>query len=80
MSPFRPEVRRCVEALLAGMPNLAKSPHILRQVRAIAVLEHLASKEATRLLTELADGLPHAAQTREARTALERLAWRAANR
>ena len=61
------EVRRRVESLLAGMPNLAKSPLILRQVRAIDVLEHLASKEATRLLTELAAGLPHAAQTREAR-------------
>ena len=46
------EVRRRVESLLAGMPNLAKSPLILRQVRAIDVLEHLASKEATRLLTE----------------------------
>jgi len=59
------EVRRRVESLLPECPISRSRRLSSARVRAIDVLEHLASKEATRLLTELAAGLPHAAQTRK---------------
>jgi hypothetical protein len=48
----------------------------LRAVRAVEVLEAVGSAEARALLTQLAQGLPEARQTREARASLERLAKR----
>jgi hypothetical protein len=52
------------------------SPEILARLRAIQVLERLASKPAQRLLAELATGVAHAAETQDAKASLERLAHR----
>jgi WD40 repeat protein len=68
------EVRRRVETLLSRSPGLVRSPEVLRRLRAIQVVERLASKDARRLLAELAKGEAHAAETQEATMALERLA------
>jgi hypothetical protein len=68
-----PEVRGRLEELMALPANRVPSPETVRQVRAIQVLERLGSKEARRLLTELAAGASHAADTQEAKGALERL-------
>jgi WD40 repeat protein len=53
------------------------SPHRLREMRAVLLLEASASLDARRLLQRLADGLPSATLTREARAALARLAKQA---
>src|SRR5262249_23511320 len=55
------EVRRRLESLLPRPPGLVRSPEVLRRLRAIQVLERLASKDARRLLGELAQGEAHAA-------------------
>jgi RNA polymerase sigma factor (sigma-70 family) len=70
------ETRRRLEKLLAGLPTTALTPELLRQVRAVQVLERIASPDARRVLTELAAGMPHTSQTRAAQAALERLARR----
>jgi HEAT repeat protein len=66
------EVRRRVEQLLAKEQS---SPH-LREARAVEVLEHIATPETRELLRKLAEGVPEARLTREAKAALERLAQR----
>jgi WD40 repeat protein len=66
------EVRRRVEQLLA---NQQSSSHF-REVRAVEVLEHIATPEARQILRTLADGVPEARLTREAKAALERLTRR----
>jgi WD40 repeat protein len=71
-----PEVRRRLETLLARQPSLAQLPEVLRRVRAIQVLERVASKEARGLLTELSNGAAYATETQEAKAALERLSRR----
>ena len=50
-------------------PNLA----LLQATRGIALLEHLATPEARKILRRLAEGEPEARQTKEAKAALERL-------
>jgi WD40 repeat protein len=70
------EVRRRLEQLVARPPALLRTPEVLRRLRAIQVLERLASDDARRLLSELAGGLAHASETREASAALQRLAGR----
>jgi WD40 repeat protein len=45
----------------------------IRDLRALEVLEHVATPEARHLLQHLAKGLPHARLTREAKATLERL-------
>jgi hypothetical protein len=69
-----PEVRKRIEAILE-LPRTVRSPETLRQLRAIRVLEHVASPEARRLLRTLAGGAD-VHTTREARAALERLGRR----
>jgi hypothetical protein len=44
-----------------------------QNVRAVAVLEHMANDEARQLLKKLAAGAPEARRTREAQAALDRL-------
>jgi hypothetical protein len=66
------EVRRRVEQLLAKQQN---SSHV-REVRAVEVLEHIATPEARQILRKLADGVPEARLTREAKAALEWLVQR----
>jgi WD40 repeat protein len=74
---LRPEVRRRLEVLLA--PRRPPPPETLRMLRALRILEGLASTEARQLLARLAAGVPEARVTQEARAALTRLARRQAN-
>jgi hypothetical protein len=71
-----PEVRRRLEALVQTPAAVSRSPELLRHLRAIAVLEQIASKDARQLLTTLGGGVPHAPETIAAKSALERLAQR----
>jgi hypothetical protein len=69
-------VRRRVESLLQKLE--AKSPSVeqLRPLRAVELLEQIATPEARQLLEALAGGSRDAGLTRDARAALERLKWR----
>jgi hypothetical protein len=67
------ETRRRIDQLLARKPTVADRPEQIRRLRAMQVLEHAGTKDARSVLAELADGLPLAAETREARAALGRL-------
>jgi hypothetical protein len=77
-----PEVRRRLEALARQQADQAWdfSADKLRTLRALEVLELAGTPEARQLLARLANGLPSAWQTREARAALERLQRRHAAR
>jgi hypothetical protein len=70
------EVRKRAENLLERLERWRADPAILRQLRAVAVLEDIASVESRRLLELLAGGAPGARLTEEARAALDRLARR----
>ncbi len=67
------EARRRLETLLARPSGLVTSPEILRRLRAIQVLERIASADARRVLGELAGGVAHAPETQHAKASLERL-------
>jgi hypothetical protein len=69
-----PEQRRQVEELLAALasPGRPLTAEELREVRAVLVLERLASPEARRLLEALAEGIKAARLTQEAQAALQR--------
>lgn len=67
------EVRRRVRGLLDELDSAKPSPESLRQIRVVAVLEHLSSEEARKLLGVLAGGSPEARQTQEAKASLARL-------
>ncbi len=69
------EMSRRLQELLdeVGQEQWRPSPEILRQLRAIEVLERLSTPEARRLLETLAAGAAGARQTREASAALQRL-------
>jgi WD40 repeat protein len=71
-----PEVRRRLEALVQSSAAVSRSPELLRRLRAIGVLERIATKDARQLLTTLAGGVPHAPETQAAKTALERMTQR----
>jgi RNA polymerase sigma factor (sigma-70 family) len=73
-----PEVRRRAEALLERLRGPVRLPEALRSVRAVAVLEAIATPPARQLLEEVAAGAPEARLTREAKASLERLARRPA--
>ncbi len=75
-----PEVRRRLEVLLALPPGRIWSPDILRGLRAIQALEHMANPKAQELLKSLARGAPEARLTQEAKASLDRLAKRAAGK
>jgi WD40 repeat protein len=76
-----PEVRKRIEALLAGPPTGdVPRPEVLRGLRAAAILEQIGSPEARLVLEALARGVPVAVETREAAAALERLRRRADSR
>jgi WD40 repeat protein len=72
-----PEARRRVEFMLENLPNRAPAPPLLRELRAVQVLEQIGDGEARKLLRDLAGGTPKAWLTREAEAALDRLARRA---
>ncbi|OAI48365.1 hypothetical protein AYO44_07260 [Planctomycetaceae bacterium SCGC AG-212-F19] len=67
------EVRQRIEELLKDANAPLMSPQTFRQVRAVAVLEHIGTSEARALLRKLADGADGARQTQEAKAALRRL-------
>jgi hypothetical protein len=72
--PASIESRRRVERLLTRLrPPLAAS-ELLQSVRAIEVLERINTADACRLLRSLSEGIPDARLTREARSAVDRLA------
>jgi len=66
------ELRRRAESLLEILAA-PPSPERLRALRAVEVLEQLATPEARGLLAVLAHGAPEARLTREATAALDRL-------
>jgi hypothetical protein len=68
-----PEVSRRLRALLDRVESRDLSAEQLHTLRAIEVLEHIASSEARQVLRTLAEGTPEARVTREAKVALERL-------
>ena len=51
-----------------------RSPDVLRQVRAVELLERLGSREAQDVMKTLAQSAPEARLTQEAKASLERLA------
>jgi RNA polymerase sigma factor (sigma-70 family) len=67
------EVRRAIDLLLTGLEGRAER---VRAVRALEVLEYVATPEAKKLLAELAKGAPGAWLTEEAKPALDRLTRR----
>jgi hypothetical protein len=71
-----PEARRRIEVLLAKTHGPITQPEAVRPLRAIAVLEDIATPEAEQLLEQLTAGTPDSRLTREAKAALERLARR----
>jgi RNA polymerase sigma factor (sigma-70 family) len=68
------ELRKRVDKLLASLLVKPLSAEQVRNVRAVEVLEHLATPEARQVLETLAIGADGALLTREARAALGRLA------
>jgi hypothetical protein len=70
------EVRRRIEQLLREADGPVVAPERQRDVRAVEVLERIATAEARRLLEELGRGAPEALRTREARASLGRFANR----
>ena len=71
-----PEVRRRIKSLLERLEKGILAPDVLRGVRAVEVLEHIATPEAKKLLGVLATGAPQARLTQEAKASLDRLANR----
>jgi WD40 repeat protein len=67
------ESKRRLEKLLGALDNRVPPAPLLRQLRALEVLEQIGTPEAHRLLARLAGGIPQARLTREAQAALARL-------
>ena len=68
------ELRRRVEPIVKKLDSWqASSPAMQREWRAVEVLELLGTPEARKLLQKLAQGLPDARLTQEAKASLERL-------
>jgi WD40 repeat protein len=67
------EVRRRVEEILKQMRRPVTRPEALQALRAVAVLEDIATPEAKEVLQRLAGGVPEARLTQEAKAALARL-------
>jgi Tol biopolymer transport system component len=69
-----PEARRRVEELLERLRSSQVPPAtVLRELRAVEVLEQAGTPDARRLLEDLAGGVAEAPLTREAKAALARL-------
>jgi hypothetical protein len=66
------EMRKRIEALL-DLPQRTESTQALRLLRAIQVLEHMATPGARTVLQRLAGGWSEAMITREAQAALNRM-------
>jgi WD40 repeat protein len=72
-NPASVEVRSRAKTLLAKLKDDIISPEQLVAVRAVEVLEHVATPDAKQLLRKLADGASDVRLTREAKAALQRL-------
>jgi hypothetical protein len=72
------EVRTRLQRLLTRAAGLPLAPEVLRDQRAVGVLERLGTKAARQLLDELAQGTVHALLTQEARATQQRLSYRLA--
>jgi WD40 repeat protein len=70
------EVQRRVQSILKRLRGPVRRADILQAVRAVAVLEDIATPEARQVLETLSKGAPTARQTQESRAALERLSQR----
>jgi RNA polymerase sigma factor (sigma-70 family) len=70
------EVKQQAERLVAKLNGPIEQPDILRSIRAVEALEHIATPEARQLLERLAGGDPVARLTRDARASLDRLGRR----
>jgi hypothetical protein len=70
------EARRRAEGVLQELANGVTPPRELRALRAVEVLEWIATKEARAHLIELTKGAPEARLTREAAAACTRLEGR----
>jgi RNA polymerase sigma factor (sigma-70 family) len=68
------ETRRRIEGLLAKLSGPLERADLLRDVRAIEALEHIATPDARKLLEALAKGAAEARLTQDAKAALHRLA------
>jgi WD40 repeat protein len=69
------ETRRRLEQVLAQLESpVVTAPETVRQVRAVAVLERVGSRQARQVLTKLAQGSGEARLTQEAKASRKRLA------
>jgi RNA polymerase sigma factor (sigma-70 family) len=68
-----PEARRRVEQLLDKLQGPVTDPERLRQLRALELLERIATREARQLLQALTQGAPEARLTQAAQDTLRRL-------
>jgi hypothetical protein len=67
------EVAKRLKQLIEGLAKPAPGGEVVRQVRAIEVLEQINTANARQLLQELAKGAAGARLTEEARASLDRL-------
>lgn len=67
------ELSRRIESLLQRLRTLTAQPEVLQAVRAVSILEDIATAEARKLLASLAQGAPGTRLTGEAKAALRRL-------
>jgi hypothetical protein len=72
------EVRRRIDLLLGKLAYPLKSSSTIRELRAVEVLEHIGTEQATHVLQALAQGAPGSRLTEEAKASLGRLAKRKA--
>ncbi|TMQ32242.1 MAG: hypothetical protein E6K70_19610 [Planctomycetota bacterium] len=72
-NPVSAEVRRRIESILDKARAAAIPPNVLRAVRAVEVLDRIGTKEARAILASLAQGVPNARLTREAKASLARI-------
>jgi hypothetical protein len=68
-----PEARRRLDRLVQSLAKPAHSADELRNLRAVEALGHIATPEARRVLSALAEGAPDARLTKEAKASLKRL-------
>src|SRR5262249_16137260 len=72
-----PEVRQRVEGILQKLEGPYLTEDRLRSVRSISMLEMIGTADARHVLTRMAEGVPAALATKEARAALDRMDRRA---
>jgi hypothetical protein len=75
-----PELRRRLEALLEKAAGPVRDHELLRSLRAVEVLEHIATPDAVQIVQRVAQSAPAARLTREAEAAVQRLTQRVSAR